>query len=48
MTDQSTTGPAPVSVGAMPPGMLMWAGMHAVLFTIAGGLIAYLCAPNSR
>jgi hypothetical protein len=42
MTDQTSTGPASFPVTAMPPGMLMWAGMYAVLFTIAGGMIAYL------
>lgn len=46
MTDQTTPGPASFSVGAMPPGMLMWAGMYAVLFTIAGGMIAYLYNPD--
>ncbi|MFT3725091.1 MAG: hypothetical protein QM773_16085 [Hyphomonadaceae bacterium] len=48
MTDQSTNGPAPFSVAAMPPGMLMWAGMYAVLFTIAGGMIAYMYNPTNR
>lgn len=48
MTDQSTTGSAPVGIGAMPSGMLMWAGVYAVLFTIAGGMIAYLYNPTSR
>jgi hypothetical protein len=42
--------PAPVSspssTMSYPPGMLMWAGMYAVLFTIAGGMIAYLYNPD--
>ncbi len=31
---------------AMPPSMLMWASMYAVLFTIAGGMITYLYNPD--
>lgn len=44
-----TCAPAPApaaTTAAYPPGMLMWAGMYAVLFTIAGGMIAYMYDPN--
>ncbi|MEQ1608996.1 MAG: hypothetical protein ABL956_08540 [Hyphomonadaceae bacterium] len=44
-----TCAPAPVpssSALAMPPSMLMWASMYAVLFTIAGGMITYLYNPD--
>ena len=42
-----TTAPASAMPAvAYPPGMLMWAGMYAVLFTIAGGMIAYMYKPD--
>jgi hypothetical protein len=44
MTDQPTVGFVPPV--ALPPGMLMWAGMYAVMFCIAGGMIAYLYNPD--
>lgn len=37
--------PAPAAktaTAAFPPQLMMWAGMYAVLFTIAGGMIAYM------
>lgn len=49
MTDESIVaqnafGPAPFT--ALPPGMLMWAGMYAVLFYVCGGMIAALYDPD--
>lgn len=39
--------PTPVSPAAVfPPQLMMWAGMYAVLFTIAGGMIAYMYNPD--
>jgi hypothetical protein len=49
MTEQTNVGGLPVpasSMAMMPPGMLMWAGMYAVLFCVAGGMIAYLYNPD--
>lgn len=44
-----TKTPAPVATPmspAFPPQLMMWAGMYAVLFTIAGGMIAYMYKPD--
>lgn len=45
-----TCAPAPVATTnnavAFPPQFMMWAGMYAVLFTIAGGMIAYMYNPD--
>lgn len=44
-----TNAPAPVAPPtrpAFPPQLMMWAGMYAVLFTIAGGMIAYMYKPD--
>jgi hypothetical protein len=38
--------PSPPPSVAFPPQLMMWAGMYAVLFTIAGGMIAYLYNPD--
>ncbi|MDP3494732.1 MAG: hypothetical protein Q8R82_16595 [Hyphomonadaceae bacterium] len=35
-----------VSRPAFLPQLMMWAGMYAVLFTIAGGMIAYMYKPD--
>lgn len=44
----STTPVTTTSASNMmiPPQMMMWAGMYAVLFTIAGGMIAYMYNRN--
>ncbi len=31
---------------ALPPHLMMWAGMYTVMFCIAGGMIAYLYKPD--
>lgn len=44
-----TCAPAPTPASpavAFPPQLMMWAGMYAVLFTIAGGMIAYMYNPD--
>jgi hypothetical protein len=44
-----TCAPAPVAksaTAAFPPQLMMWAGIYAVLFTIAGGMIAYMYNPD--
>jgi hypothetical protein len=45
-----TSAPAPVSANAtavaLPPHLMMWAGMYTVMFCIAGGMIAYLYNPD--
>lgn len=42
----STNSASAIAASSLPPGMLMWAGMYAVLFTIAGGMIAYMYRPQ--
>ena len=42
---QNAFAPSPF-VAALPPGMLMWAGMYAALFCVCGGMIAYLYDPD--
>lgn len=34
------------SAVALPPQLMMWAGMYAVMFCIAGGMIAYMYKPD--
>lgn len=42
-----TCAPTPTpSTAVFPPQLMMWAGMYAVLFTIAGGMIAYMYNPD--
>lgn len=42
--------PASVSTNestiALPPQLMMWAGMYTVMFCITGGMIAYLYNPD--
>jgi hypothetical protein len=43
-----TCAPVPPTSNSavFPPQLMMWAGMYAVLFTIAGGMIAYMYNPD--
>ena len=34
------------SAMALPPHLMMWAGMYTVMFCIADGMIAYLYRPD--
>jgi hypothetical protein len=43
--EQAVGGNAMLStpmMAAMPPGVMMWAGMYTVLFYVCGGMIAYM------
>lgn len=50
MTDDSAIDPKAMSstsmMSAMPPGMLMWAGLYTAIFYVCGGMIAYMYRPN--
>ncbi len=50
MSDEQAVGGSAMSstplMAAMPPGMLMWAGMYTVLFYVCGGMIAYMYRPR--
>jgi hypothetical protein len=43
MTNLPRTSLAPF---ALPPGMLMWASMYAVMFYVCGGMLAYMYDPE--
>lgn len=46
MTTSTAPAAASSNSAVFPPQLMMWAGMYAVLFTIAGGMIAYMYKPD--
>ena len=43
-TTPTTTSSSPSMM--IPPQLMMWAGIYAVMFTIAGGMIAFMYNRN--
>lgn len=46
MADAPETMSSSTPPVALPPHLMMWAGMYTVMFCIAGGMIAYLYKPD--
>lgn len=50
MSDEQAVGGNAMSstsmMAAMPPGVMMWAGMYTVMFYVCGGMIAYMYRPR--
>jgi hypothetical protein len=50
MSDEQAVGgnakPSTSMMSALPPGMLMWAGLYTTLFYVCGGMIAYMYRPR--
>jgi hypothetical protein len=50
MSDEQAIGENAMSttpmMSAMPPGMLMWAGLYTAMFYVCGGMIAYIYRPR--
>lgn len=46
MTCAPAPTPSTTNNMAIPPQLMMWAGMYAVMFTIAGGMMAYMYSRN--